>query len=160
MALRNIFLQHEPILRKICKEVTYFGEHLWQLLDDMHETLDFRMLELFGAANRVGVGLTANQVGILQNIFILHNNGKRLEFINPKMIRSEGEVIDIEGCISCPNEYGKVKRPQTIEVVAFDRQGNPFSLALQDLDAVIVCHEMDLLVGKLFKDIAFDLQTI
>ncbi|GHV29333.1 peptide deformylase 1 [Clostridia bacterium] len=150
MAQRNIFLQHEPVLRKICKEVTDFGEHLWQLLDDMHETCDFSG----------GVGLAANQVGILQNIFILHNDDKCLEFINPKIIRSEGEVIDIEGCLSCPSEYGKVKRPQTVEVVAFDRQGNPFSLVLQDLDARIVCHETDHLVGKLFKDIAFDLQKV
>jgi peptide deformylase len=150
MAQRNIFLQHEPILRKTCKEVTDFGEHLWQLLDDMHETLDFAG----------GVGLAANQVGILQNILILHNDGKRLEFINPKIIRSGGEVTDIEGCLSCPNEYGKVKRPQTVEVTAFNRQGNLFSLVLQDLDARIVCHETDHLVGKLFKDIAFDLQKI
>ncbi|GHU84567.1 peptide deformylase 1 [Clostridia bacterium] len=150
MAQRNIFLQHEPILRKICKEVTDFGEHLWQLINDMHETCDFSG----------GVGLAANQVGILQNIFILHNDDKRLEFINPKIIRSEREVIDIEGCISCPKEYGKVKRPQTIEVVAFDRQGKEFSLVLHGLDARIVCHETDHLVGKLFKDIAFDLQKI
>ncbi|MDR2817631.1 MAG: peptide deformylase [Oscillospiraceae bacterium] len=150
MAQRNIFLQHEPILRKVCKDVTDFSEHLWQLLDDMHETLDFAG----------GVGLAANQVGILQNIFILHNEGKRLEFINPKIIRAEGEAIGIEGCLSCPNEYGKVKRHQTVEVVALDRQGSEFSLVLQDLDARIVSHETDHLFGKLFKDIAFDLQKV
>ncbi|MDR1353981.1 MAG: peptide deformylase [Oscillospiraceae bacterium] len=150
MALRNIFLQNEPSLRKICKDVTSFDIMLGQLFDDMHETL----------ALACGVGLAGNQIGILRNICILHDGSTRLEFVNPKIIRMEGEAIDTESCLSCPGEYGKVKRPQMVEVAAFDRNGKPFSLVLKDLDARIICHETDHLQGRLFKDIAFDLQKV
>jgi peptide deformylase len=150
MALRNIFLQGEPILRQTCKDVTGFDSKLEQLLEDMHETLD----------QAQGAGLAANQVGILRNIFVLHNEDKRLEFINPKISEMKGEVIDTEGCLSCPGEYGKVKRPQTIKVTATDRQGKSFSLTLKDLDARIACHEADHLVGKIFKDIAIELHRV
>ncbi|MDR1260693.1 MAG: peptide deformylase [Oscillospiraceae bacterium] len=146
MALRNILLQSEPALRKISKKVKEFDAKLWSLLDDMHETLKYSG----------GVGLAANQVGILRNIFVLHNNGKQQEFINPQIIKTEGESIAVEGCLSCPEESGKVKRPQSIELQAWDRNGREFTVTLHDLDARIACHETDHLVGRLFKDIAIE----
>lgn len=148
MAQRLIFKEDEPILRKTCREVVKFDKELAQLIDDMHETLDLSK----------GVGLAANQVGIRRQIFVLHNADKRLEFVNPKIIKTKGETIDVEGCLSCPNQTGKVKRPQEIEVIAQDRTGKNFSIKLENLDARIVCHETDHLVGRLFKDIAFDLK--
>ncbi|MGN1034430.1 MAG: peptide deformylase [Oscillospiraceae bacterium] len=148
MAERKIFNEKDAVLRAICRNVEHFDAHLAELLDDMHQTLD----------KAQGVGLAANQVGIRKRVFVLHNEDKRLEFVNPKITKTQGEVIDTEGCLSCPGLFGKVKRPEEIEIVAQDRTGKEFKLVMQGLNARIACHETDHLMGKLFKDIAFDLE--
>ena len=79
MAIRNIVEKGDPVLNKVCSPVTAFNERLWELLDDMHETLH----------NADGAGLAAPQVGILRRIaLVMLDDGSYLEIINPEIISS------------------------------------------------------------------------
>ncbi len=143
MALRNIFVDGDPILRKICRPVEKFDEKLHILLDDMHETLD----------KAEGVGLAGPQVGMCRRLFIMHIDDERIEAINPEIIKTSGKQYVIEGCLSCPDKWGYVTRPQKVTLKAQDRNGQWFEKEFEELGAQCVCHENAHLDGQLFVDI-------
>ena len=145
MAIRNIVKKGDEILNKNCKPVTEFNEKLWALLDDMHETL----------RDSNGAGLAAPQVGIIRRIaLILIEDGEPyLELINPVIIKKSGRQREIEGCLSCPNVFGYVKRPKKCVVKAQDRNGEFFEVSLSDLSCRAACHEIDHLNGHLFTEL-------
>ena len=150
MAIRNICTEGDDVLRKKCKEVTSFDKKLWDLLDDMAETMY--------KAN--GVGLAAPQVGIVKRVVVIDVGAGLIELVNPVIIETEGEQTGDEGCLSCPNEFGIVTRPKTVKVQAKDRNGNHLILKGSDLLARAFCHEIDHLDGIIFKDLAKDLTKI
>lgn len=141
MAIRNIVKEGDETLTKVCRPVTDFNERLWQLLDDMRETL----------IKADGVGLAGPQVGILRRLFIMNVGDGWVEAINPEIVLAEGEQEDAEGCLSCPGEYGLVKRPQKVRMKAQDRHGNWYFLTGEGLKARCICHESDHLDGVIFK---------
>ncbi|MBQ5314699.1 MAG: peptide deformylase [Oscillospiraceae bacterium] len=145
MAIRNIVKKGDEILNKNCKPVTEFNEKLWALLDDMHETL----------RDSNGAGLAAPQVGIIRRIaLILIEDGEPyLELINPVIIKKSGRQREIEGCLSCPNVFGYVKRPKKCVVKAQNRNGEFFEVSLSDLSCRAACHEIDHLNGHLFTEL-------
>ena len=145
MALREIVIDGDPILRKISRPVEKFDSKLAALLDDMAETMYLD--------NR-GIGIAAVQVGILRRIFVVDvgdENGK-LEFINPEILEREGSTFYLEGCLSCPGKNGYVERPERIRVRAQNRNGEWFELEADGLLAICICHEYDHLDGILFID--------
>ncbi|HCF83236.1 MAG TPA: peptide deformylase [Ruminococcaceae bacterium] len=144
MALREIVMFGEDILRKKCREVTKFDEKLASLLDDMAQTL----------YNADGVGLAAPQVGILRRVCIIdvRDGNGLVELINPEIIEQSGSQIGNEGCLSAPGEWCEVERPAMVTVRAFDRHGKEFTLKASELMARAVCHEVDHLDGILFTD--------
>ena len=142
MALRKIYLEKEEILHKVCRPVTDFNERLWQLLDDMAETM----------YHADGVGLAAPQVGILRRAVVIDTGEGLIELVNPKIVMSKGNQLVVEGCLSCPGEYGKVKRPARVKVEAQNRFGDPVEYVGTDLLARAFCHEIDHLDGIMFKD--------
>ena len=144
MALRKIVLKTDDVLRKKCKTVEVFDEKLGILLDDMAETMY--------KAN--GVGLAAPQVGILRRAVVVDAGDGLMELINPVIVKSKGSQRGVEGCLSCPDEWGYVVRPNEITVEAQDRNGKNIKLKLKEFEAVAACHEIDHLEGKLFIDIA------
>ncbi|MDE5755159.1 MAG: peptide deformylase [Oscillospiraceae bacterium] len=143
MAIRKIVTKEDPILRAKCRTVEKFDEKLWQLLDDMSETL----------YKAQGVGLAAPQVGIRKRIAVIDPGDGLIEFINPEIIKKSGKQRDIEGCLSCPDQWGYVVRPNKCTVRAQDRNGEFFELRLQELACRAACHEIDHLDGKLFLDL-------
>lgn len=145
MAKRTIVLETEEILRKKSREVTEYNEKLWQLLDDMAETMY--------AAD--GVGLAAVQVGVLRRVVVIDIGDRLYELVNPEIVEESGSQEGAEGCLSSPNEYGQVKRPLEVTVNAFDRYGKPYQVKGKELLARALCHEIDHLNGILFKDRAF-----
>lgn len=147
MAKRIIVLRGDPLLEKKCRVVTDFNPRLHTLLDDMRETLSH--------AN--GVGLAAPQVGVLRRaVVVLETNvpeGEQeymIELINPEIVETAGEQTGPEGCLSMPNEFGVVTRPEYVKVRAQDRFGKPIEVEGEGLTARAFCHELDHLDGVLF----------
>ena len=120
------------------------------LLDDMAETMH--------AAD--GVGLAAPQVGVLRRIVVVETEpGKLIELINPKIIAYSGTQEGTEGCLSVPGKYGTVTRPMHVTVRALNRKGETFDVTGSELLARAFCHELDHLDGKLYIDIAKDIES-
>lgn len=140
MAIRNIVKIGDPILNKVCRPVTDFDERLWQLLDDMRETLE----------EADGVGLAAPQVGVMRRLFIMDVGDGLVEAINPEIVSEKGTQEEMEGCLSLPNEWGITKRPRKVQLKAQDRYGKYFYVTGEDLKARCICHETDHLNGVLF----------
>ncbi len=149
MALRNILKDEDPLLRKVCRPVTEFNERLWQLLDDMAETM----------YDANGVGLAGPQVGILRRVFVMDVGNGLIEAINPEIISQKGEQTDQEGCLSFPNKWGYVTRPKRVKLKAQDRNGKWFILTGEDLLARCICHENDHLNGVVFLDHVSEILT-
>ena len=151
MAKLKIVKVGDDVLRKKCRPVEEITPKIIRLLDDMAETMH--------EAN--GVGLAAPQVGILRRIVIIEvEEGKLIELINPKIIAYAGEQDGNEGCLSVPGKWGMVKRPMHVTVRATNRHGEEFELTGSELLARAICHELDHLDGKLYIDIARDIETV
>ncbi len=142
MATREIVPHTDAFIRKKSKPVKEFDEKLWELLDDMQETL----------AVTSGAGLSAVQVGVLKRVFIININEMKMEFVNPTIVKTSGEQYKKEGCLSVSLPFNYVKRPFVVTVSAFDRYGNKFILTCEDWTAVCICHETDHLDGVLYID--------
>ena len=147
MAIRNIVTKEQDVLRKKCRTVEKFDERLWTLLDDMKDTL----------YKAQGYGLAAPQVGILKRIAVIDVGEGYIELINPEIYDMEGEQRDVEGCLSCPDVWGYVKRPYSCTLKAQDRNGNEFTVSGTGLKARALCHEIEHLDGHLFVEKARNL---
>ncbi len=147
MAIRNIVKKGDEILNKRCKEVKEINSRILDILDDMRETL-------YQSGN--GVGLAAPQVGILKRIVVIDVGDGLIELINPVIIEQEGEQDNVEGCLSIPGVYGRVKRPAKVVVEYTDREGKKARVEGTELLAVCLCHEIDHLDGILFDQKAYE----
>ena len=149
MAKLKIRKVGDECLRKVCRPVEEITPRTLTLLDDMVETMR--------AAD--GCGLAAPQVGILRRIVVVEvEEGNVIELINPKIIAFAGEQEGGEGCLSVPGKSGTVKRPMHVTVRALNRKGEEFEMSGSELLARAFCHELDHLDGKLYIDIAKDIQ--
>ncbi len=147
MAIRNIRVDGDDVLRKKCKPVDKMTERLSTLIDDMFDT----MYE----AN--GVGLAAPQVGVLRRIVVIDvQDGNPLTLINPVIVEEDGEQTGPEGCLSLPGLQGDVTRPNHVVCKALDRDMNEITVEGEELLARAICHELDHLDGVLYKDLAID----
>ena len=144
MALREILVDGDPALAKVCRPVENFDEKLHLLIDDMRETL----------LDSNGVGLAAPQIGILRRVVLVINEKEEiLELVNPTMLETDGEQVGPEGCLSVPGKYGLVKRPYYAKVRAQDRNGDWFEAEGEELIGRCFCHELDHLDGILYTQI-------
>lgn len=142
MAIRNIRTDDDPILRKKSRIVETFDEKLWQLLDDMKDTM----------YQAEGVGLAAVQVGILKRVVLVDVGDGLMELINPEIIDVDGEQFGAEGCLSLPGKSGYTIRPMTVKVKAQNRNGNWCVYKGSELKARAFCHEIEHLDGILYID--------
>ncbi len=143
MAIRKIVQKGDEILNKKCKEVKEINERVLELLVDMKDTM-------YEKGN--GVGLAAPQVGILKRIVVIDVGDGLIEMINPVIIESEGEQFEVEGCLSVPGVYGKVKRPARVVVEYLNPKGKKVRTEGTGLLAICICHELDHLDGILFDE--------
>jgi peptide deformylase len=148
MAIRNIVCEGDDILKKRAKEVTEINEKIIMLLDDMAETMK----------SKDGVGLAANQVGMLKRIFIADVGDGVIELINPEILEIKGSQFEEEGCLSVPGLIGKVQRPEYVKITGLNRKGKQITLEGTELLARVFCHETDHLNGELFIDKAKDIR--
>ena len=150
MALRNVLTQQDPQLMNKSRPVEDFGPRTQTLIDDMIETMH----------KKDGVGIAAPQVGILRRVIVVEpEEGKTMALINPEILAQSGSQEDREGCLSVPNVWGIVERPDYIKVHAFLRDGTETTFEARDFEARIICHETDHLEGILFTDRAKHILT-
>ena len=150
MAKLKIVKLGDDVLRKTCRPVDKITPRILTLLDDMAETMR--------AAD--GVGLAAPQVGVLRRIVVIEvEEGQLIELINPKIIAYSGTQSGSEGCLSVPGKFGNVTRPMHVTVRAMNRHGEIFDITGSELLARALCHELDHLDGKLYIDIATDIES-
>ena len=146
MAIRTIRGEGDEILKKKSREVEAIDEKVLTLIEDMIETLH----------KNNGIGLAAVQVGVLKRIIVIdtyeEENKGLLVLINPEIIKIKGEQTVEEGCLSFPNKFGKIVRPQTVTVKALNEKGEHIKIIGKDLLAQAMCHEIDHLNGELFID--------
>lgn len=147
MAIRTILRDGNETLLKTSRPVEKFDDRLWQLLDDMKDTME----------KHDGVGLAAPQIGVLRRICVIDIGEGLIELINPQIIEQSGVQNEVEGCLSCPGKYGTTTRPMKVKVKALDRRGREYTVEGIELMARALCHEIDHLDGKMFTDNATDI---
>jgi peptide deformylase len=142
MAIRRILTAEEPILRERTKRVSSFDASLHRLLEDMLETM----------RDAPGVGLAANQVGVPLQVAIIELDDRITELVNPEIVKSSGEQLDWEGCLSIPGYVAETGRAMKVTVKARDRHGKEFRVKGEELFARALQHEIDHLNGVLYVD--------
>jgi peptide deformylase len=142
MSLRPLHLLGSPLLRQHSAEVKSVDDEVRRLVGDLFETMD--------AAK--GVGLAANQVGVARRVAVVDADGDRFAMIDPVLLETEGRATAEEGCLSIPDIYGDVTRPERIVVEALDQDGTRYRKEATGLKARAIQHEIDHLDGILFLD--------
>lgn len=101
-----------------------------------------------------GVGLAGPQIGILKRIIVidLYDDERPMKLINPAIVKEKGKQEVEEGCLSFPNQYGKIIRPAEVTVEALNENGEKVKIKAKELLAQALCHEIDHLNGILFVD--------
>ena len=142
MALRTIRLLGDPVLGKVCREVKEMTPKTKILIEDMLDTM----------YDACGVGLAAPQVGVLRRIVTIDIGDGPIVMINPRILSSDGEQTDGEGCLSLPGKAGKVTRPNHVIARAFDEDMQEYEIEATELLARAICHELDHLEGIVYVD--------
>ncbi len=145
MALLPILQYPDPRLHKIAAPVVQVDDKIRKLIKDMAETM----------YTAPGIGLAATQVDVHLRVIVIdlsETHDQLQVFINPEIIRAEGEEICEEGCLSVPGVYEKVTRSAKVRVLALDEQGQSREIEAEGLLAVCIQHEMDHLIGRVFVE--------
>ena len=146
MALRKILEFPDRRLRTIAKKVKDVDELIETLVNDMFETM----------YDAQGIGLAATQIDVHLRVVVIDlkdEEQKPLVLINPEFEILTKEVDEMqEGCLSVPNIYEVIKRPEHLRLKALDQKGTPYEIEANGLLAVCIQHECDHLNGKLFVD--------
>jgi len=142
MAEREVVKYPDPVLRARAKTVSKVDPSVKKLAEDM----------IAAMRETNGLGLAANQVGVLQRVFVYDDGTGPSVLINPKIVRAKGEQLGVEGCLSVPGLQGEVKRAEEIVIKGTDLSGKSVKIKAQGLLARVFQHEMDHLNGTLFID--------
>ena len=148
MAIKKILVEPNKLLRQVSQPVKEVNKQIQKLMDDMLETMY--------SAN--GIGLAAIQIGVPKNLVVIDLLTKEKKkdpmfFINPKILKKSSKMSKYEeGCLSIPNLFAEVKRPNECEIEYLDYEGNKKSLKATGLLATCIQHEIDHLKGILFID--------
>ena len=142
MAIRNLRYEGDEILKKQSKIVEEINDKIRELALDMIDTMH----------KYNGVGLAAVQVGILKRVIVidLYDDKGPIALINPVILKTKGEHEVEEGCLSFPNKFAKIERPEKIEIEALDENGEKIKIIGEGLLAQAIAHEIDHLNGEVF----------
>ncbi|MBM3618790.1 MAG: peptide deformylase, partial [Alphaproteobacteria bacterium] len=140
----------EAVLKQVAKPVEKVDDEIRTLLDDMLDTM----------YNAHGIGLAANQVGVLKRVIVVdvaeregHERGQPMKFVNPEIISASPEMsVYQEGCLSLPQQYSDVERPAEVTVRYLDENGKQQELHATGILATCIQHEIDHINGVLFVD--------
>jgi len=146
MTLLTVLHYPDSRLHKVAKPVAVVDNRVRKIVADMAETM----------YDAHGVGLAATQVDIHERIIVIdvsEEQNQLMAFINPELVWASPEKkVWREGCLSVPEFYDEVERPDQIQVKALDVNGKPFEIKADGLLSVCLQHEMDHLLGKVFVE--------
>jgi peptide deformylase len=147
LAKRTILKLGHPTLTQTSAPVAEIDADIRVLVRDMIETMH----------KAPGIGLSAPQLDVKKRIITVdlsigEDPDALYVLINPEIVSREGKAVREEGCLSVPEIYEKVARPQTIVVKGLDAEGRDVTIEAADILARAFCHEIDHLDGKLFVD--------
>ena len=146
--MKDVLTYPNETLREVCAVVQddEFGASMEVFVQELWEIME----------EEEGVGLAAPQIGVLKNILVYRTMGEEREelayLINPRIVKTEGKTVNEEGCLSIPGVFAKVERFKKIIVEGQDFYGEPTLKETEAFSSVIIQHESDHLVGKLFVD--------
>ena len=145
MAISSLRYEGDEILRKKSRKIEVIDDRIKELAEDMFDTMH----------KFDGLGLAGVQVGILKRIIVidLYDDVSKFCLINPEIVEKSEETAEVEeGCLSYPNQFGKVVRSVKVKVKALDLDGKKVTLEAEGLLAQALQHEIDHLNGEVFKD--------
>ena len=142
MAIRQIRVQGDEVLEKVCRPVKEITPRIATLIEDMIDTM----------YEYDGVGLAAPQVGILRRIAVIDIGEGPIVLVNPEVIETSGEQTGEEGCLSLPGKSGQVTRPNYVKVHAFDENMEEYEVEGEELLARALLHEIDHLDGHMYTE--------
>ena len=143
MAIRNIVILGDDLLRKKSRPIEKIDERVLVLLKDMADTLH---------NSENGAAIAAPQVGVLRRAVVIDMGHGTIYLVNPEIVEAEGSQEVIEGCLSIPGKWGKLIRPSKVKVKALNEHGEEFTITGEGDMAKCLCHEIDHLEGILFID--------
>lgn len=158
MAVLKIRFEGDPILRQKATKLPKVDESVRKLADDMWETMH----------EAHGVGLAAPQIGLARRLIVIHvpedydeegDPEYSFRLANPEIVKSYGESVGTEGCLSIPGWIGEVPRAEAVTVKAIDMNNRPIRIKAVGQLAVVLQHEIDHLDGILFTDRMEDKST-
>lgn len=158
MAVRDILIYPEPLLKTVCTPAEPGGE-TDALVQDLIDTMVAAGHSVGVAAPQIGVCRRAVVVDVSKSKLGRDQNHGLLTMINPEIIHFEGERVMREGCMSVPEYTGNVTRAECIVVQFLDRDGRERVLRSCGFEAVAIQHEIDHLDGLLFLDRVSSLKT-
>ncbi len=150
MAILPIITRDNHRLRLKAKRVPKVDDSVRRLMDDMVETM----------LDAPGVGLAANQVDVQLRVIVMKVDNQLYTLANPEVVRSSGEQIGFEGCLSVPGFIGEVARADKVTIKALNRNGKEIRIKGEGLLARAILHEIDHLDGVLFIDRLTSLDTL
>ena len=148
MSVKKILIEPNKLLRLVSETVEKVGDEERALMDDMIDTM----------YNAPGIGLAAIQIGVPKRIIVIdisrdENEKKPMYFVNPLIKNKNEEKIKYEeGCLSVPDQFAEIERPNACEIEYLDYNGKKQILKADGLLATCIQHEMDHLEGILFID--------
>lgn len=145
MAIRNVRQEGDEILKKRSKEIDVVDDKIRELMDDMVDTMH----------KHDGVGLAAVQVGILKRVIVidLYDGNPIIKLANPVILKTKGTQKVEEGCLSFPNKFVQVERPNEVTVEGLNEEGKLVKIKGEGLLAQALLHEIDHLNGVVLTDV-------
>ncbi|MCH2547028.1 MAG: peptide deformylase [Alphaproteobacteria bacterium] len=150
MAILPVVIAPDAVLKQVAKPVAEVTDEIRTLLGDMLDTM----------YNAHGIGLAANQVGVLHRCIVVdveqetpHEPGNPIKMVNPEIVEASQELFSYqEGCLSFPQQFGDVDRPADITVKYLDEHGKAQTIQASGLLATCIQHEIDHINGINFVD--------
>ena len=145
MDIPSLCMAPHPALRVVARPVDAFADEVRRLARDLIETMHAHE----------GIGLAAPQIGRDTQVFVANPSQRRggeLVVVNPVLRGARGRASVVEGCLSVPNVWGRVRRAAAVRLEGRDLAGKPLVIEAEGLLAVVLQHEFDHLQGRLFID--------